>query len=105
MSSTLEVIRSLVAVNKVRISDHAYDELAHDGLLASDVIGGVDAAVAVEDYPTYAKGPCVLVLQRIAGMPIHALWGVPAGATEPAVLITVYRPDPARWDATFMRRL
>ncbi len=105
MSATLLAIQRLIAVGKYRVSDHAYDQLADDALLVEEVVAGVVRAIVVEDYPTYAKGPCVLVLQRdAAGSPIHALWGIPMGATEPAGLVTVYRPHPTRWDATFMRR-
>jgi hypothetical protein len=104
-SATLENVRELIQQNKLRVSDHAYDELLDDGLLASEVIAGIRAAVVVEDYPLYAKGPCVLVLQKDStGSPIHVLWGIPSGATEPAVMITCYRPDPKRWDVNFLRR-
>jgi hypothetical protein len=80
-------------------------ELAADGILAREMIDGVQAAVVVEDDPTYAKGPCVLVrpFDR-GGRPIHAVWGIPRGETSPAVVITAYRPDPARWTDDFLRR-
>jgi len=69
------------------------------------VIAGLGAAIAVEEYPTYAKGPCVLVLQRDgADKPLHVLWGIRSEQTEPAVLITAYRPDPDRWSTDFLRR-
>jgi hypothetical protein len=99
------MVQVLIKAGKARVSDHAYDELANDHLFADEVMDGASTAVAVEDYPTYVKGPCVLVLQHDRkGAAVHALWGIPAGATEPAVLITAYRPDPAKWDASFMRR-
>jgi hypothetical protein len=80
-------------------------ELAADGILAREMIDGVQAAVVVEDDPTYAKGPCVLVRQfDRGGRPIHAVWGIPRGETSPAVLITASRPDPARWPDDFLRR-
>jgi len=105
MSDTLKLVQELAGKGQLRISDHGYNELAADGLLADEIIAGLDSAIMVEDYPTYRKGPCVLVLQRdAAGSPVHALWGIPAGATEPAVLITAYRPDPTKWDASFQRR-
>jgi hypothetical protein len=69
---------ALVGVGEVRISAHGYDELAEDDILAGEVIDGVEAAVLIEEYPTYAKGPCVLVLQRDgSGSPVHVVWGIP----------------------------
>jgi hypothetical protein len=36
--------------------------------------------------------------------PVHALWGIPKNSDGPAVLVTVYRPDPLRWDESFTVR-
>ena len=105
MSDTLRKVQELVRVGKFRISDHGYNELANDKLLASEIIADIEGAIVVEDYPTYQKGPCVLVLHKdSAALPVHALWGIPTGKSEPAVLITAYRPDPAKWDASFSQR-
>ena len=105
MSDTLRRIADLVRGGEVHISAHGYDEMAEDGILAGEVIDGVGAAVVVEDYPEYPKGPCTLVLQRDRrGSPIHVVWGIPRGQTSPAVLVTAYRPDPARWTDDFLRR-
>ncbi len=70
-----------------------------------DVVSGLAGAVVVEDYPDYPKGPCVLVLEQ-DGMQqaIHVVWGIPAGQDSPAVVVTVYRPDPMKWDETWQRR-
>ncbi len=105
MTDTLRRIVDLVQAGEVRISAHGYDEIAEDAILASEVIEGVAAAVLVEDYPDYPKGPCTLVLQRDrSGSPLHAVWGIPRGQTSPAVLVTAYRPDPTRWTDDFLRR-
>jgi hypothetical protein len=105
MSETLRKVQTLVRQGKILVSDHGYNEISTDGLLASEVTSGIESAVVVEDYPAYFKGPCVLVLQKdTAGLPIHVVWGIPSGKSEPAVLVTAYRPDPKRWDASFLRR-
>ena len=105
MSETFERIRQLVRAGSVRISEHGYDEMAADDILARDVIGGVAAGVVVEDYPDYPKGPCVLTLQQDrGGQPIHVVWGIPKNEMGPAVLVTAYRPDRERWEDDFRRR-
>jgi len=106
MSQTFEKIRRLVARNEVRVSVHGYDELADDNILVRDVMAGVEGAVVIEDYPDYHKGPSTLVLQTDAqSRPIHVVWGIPKTAVTPAVLITAYRPDPAKWTDGFTRRV
>lgn len=105
MSETFALIQGLVASGEVRISEHGYDELAEDGISVSEILAGVVAGTVVEDYPAYLKGPSVLVLQLDgAGQAIHVVWGIPIGFKSPAVLVTAYRPDPARWDDRFMER-
>jgi len=105
MSQTFEQVLALVARRDVRISEHGYDEMIQDGILARDVVESVSEGQVVEDYPTDPKGPCVLVLQHDSRHePIHAVWGIPRGQSSPAVLVTAYRPDPERWSSDFRRR-
>jgi hypothetical protein len=106
MSETWRKILDLVARGELVISEHGHDELSDDEIRVRDIVGGVPGAEVLEDYPTYPKGPCVLVLERDRdGRPLHAVWGIPRGAESPAVLITAYRPDTARWSENFRRRL
>jgi hypothetical protein len=105
LSKTLEQVRALVARGEVRVSAHGYDELAADDLFVKDVVDGVGAAAPIEDYPDYPKGPCVLVLEHDRhGQPLHVVWGIPKGQSSPAVVVTAYRPDPAKWDETWRKR-
>lgn len=105
MSETLSLVRQLAVAGEVKVSEHGYDEMAEDGILARDVVAGLTSAVVVEDYPGFPKGPCVLVLERDrAGKPIHVVWGIPRGEHSPAVIVTAYRPDPGRWTDDYLRR-
>ena len=105
MSSTLDTVRELVASGNVRISEHGYDELSDDGISVRDLLNGVTGASVVEDYPEFPKGPAVLVLQFDEDKrPVHVVWGIPKGFTSPAVLVTAYRPDPAKWNEHFTER-
>lgn len=105
MSSTLEAVQALVAAGDVRVSEHGYDELSDDAILVRDLLSGVGNATVVEDYPSFPKGRAVLVLQFDSNKrPVHVVWGMPKGFTSPAVLITAYRPDPARWNENFTQR-
>ncbi len=103
--STIALVRELALRQQVQVSLHGYDELAADNLYVQEILAGVQAAIVVEDYPTYHKGPCVLVFQKdSAGQPIHVLWGIARGVSAPAVIITAYRPDSERWSDDFLRR-
>lgn len=105
MSATFERIRALVRSGNVRISDHGYDEISDENIIARDVIAGVYDGSVVEDYPTYAKGPCVLILQFDHDRrPLHVVWGIPKNLSSPAVVVTAYRPDPELWSEDLLRR-
>jgi len=106
MSDTLIQILVLAKHNELKISEHGYDELAADNIMARDIVSSLAGGELLEDYPNYHKGPCVLLLQKDRdGLPIHTVWGIPEGHTSPAVLITAYRPDPSRWKDDFRRRV
>ena len=105
MEEIFKKIQFLIATGELRISEHGYDELAEDRILVRDVIKGVQDAIIVEAYPSFVKGPAVLVLEYDRdGRPIHAVWGIPKGHESPAVLVTAYRPDTKQWGKDFTER-
>lgn len=58
----------------------------------------------IESYPNTAPYPCVLVFgMTAAGRPLHAVFAYDEG-DDRSVVVTVYEPDPARWEHYRRRR-
>jgi hypothetical protein len=57
MSITFDRVGVLVRSGEVRISDHGYEEMSDEDILARDVLVGVFDGVVLEDYPMYPKRP------------------------------------------------
>ena len=55
----------------------------------------------IEDYPDDVPYPSALVLGWINQQPIHV---VAATTPREKIVITVYEPDPTRWEPDFKRR-
>jgi hypothetical protein len=56
MSDILARVRVLVHRGEIRVSLHGFRELTADDILLDDVVTGIDAAIAIEEYPTFVKG-------------------------------------------------
>lgn len=65
MSETFDKVCALVERGEVKVSDHGYDEMSDEDILAREILAGVSEGIVVEDYPTYAKGPlCARAAKR-----------------------------------------
>jgi hypothetical protein len=64
LSDTFNRIQSLVLQDADLVSNHAYDGLVDDWIVAEDVLIGLATAEVIEDYPDAVRGPSVLVLLR-----------------------------------------
>ena len=105
MGDTFDRVRKLVQDDKIRVSQHAFRRFQTYGITSDDLLSSIGGAILLESYPHYYTGPSILVLQYDAnGAPLHAVWGIETGTSEPAVLITAYRPDPALWTDDFRTR-
>ena len=105
MTAVLEKIRVAVGNGSVRLSDHAFERLLTHDISYQEILDGLGRAEAIEDYPDYFHGPCVLVLQQDAKRrPFHVVWGLSKGDERRAIVVTAYRPDPEKWDETWRRR-
>jgi len=105
---TLQDLQRAIRQGRIRITSHAKEEMWNDRVGPQGVFFTVleGHPEVVEAYPT-PQGrpfPMMLVLGWISEKePLHSLWAYD-GEKRMAILITVYRPDPSRWDETFRRR-
>ena len=83
---------------RLLFSRHARDRMLDFHLDVSDVRAALDSAEVVEEYDDESQ----LVLGRSG---IQALHLVIRALDELTFVITVYVPDPARWDPSFRRRI
>ena len=84
---------------------HGYEELAADEITVHDVVDGLAAALVVEDYPTFPKGPSVLVLEHDkTGKPVHVVWGYSDGADRARRFGNGLPTRSGKWDETWLTR-
>jgi hypothetical protein len=81
----------------IRITDHADEEAANDGLSFADIYQSVRTGEIIEQYPEDKPYPSYLIFgKNEQGEPIHSVWAYNV-LTKASVVITVYRPDPEKW--------
>ena len=90
-------IRNAIRSERIRITDHADEEAQQDGLSYKVIFSSVLAGEIIEDYPEDKPYPSCLVYGcTFKDEPVHSVWAYNK-ETKWAVLVTVYRPDHARW--------
>lgn len=100
----IEDLAEAIGRNHVRVTDHADEEAHADALALDDVFSSVLRGEIIEDYPDDRPFPSCLVFGlTFRGEPVHSVWAYNF-ENRWAVLITVYRPDPGRWDNWRTRR-
>ena len=105
--ATFDEIRDALRDERYRISEHGGDEMLEEEVSIDDVVSVTlaEEAEVIEDYPNAFPYPACLVLTKLEnGEPFHLVWAFepPSGY---AVVVTVYRPDPALWSADFRERV
>ena len=83
--------------NRIRITDHADEEAQADHLSFDEIFTSVLQGEIIENYPDDKSYPsCLIYGKTFSREPVHSVWAYHQ-ETRWAVLITLYRPDPARW--------
>jgi hypothetical protein len=82
---------------------HAVQRMAERRVTVDDVRAVLAQGETIEDYPNDTPYPSRLVLGWLGNRPLHVVVAQAASVGE-IIVITVYEPDPLRWDAAFTRR-
>jgi hypothetical protein len=94
---TIDNLIEAINNSRVRITDHADEEAQADRLKYDEIYYSVLHGEIIEDYPTDKPYPSCLVYGETFGKePVHSVWAY-NDSNKWAVLVTVYRPDPALW--------
>jgi hypothetical protein len=64
MSRTFEKVRALVQRAEVRISDHGYDEMSDENILARDVLASVFNGIVLKTIRAMARAMCACPAKR-----------------------------------------
>jgi len=80
---------------------HAVQRMAERGIREEDVTHAITAGKEIESYPDDTPYPSRLLLGWVNKKPLHV---VTAAAENETIVITVYEPNSALWDAGFERR-
>ena len=90
-----------------RFTDHARREMETEpfgAIRVDEVLRTLQAGEIIEQYPQDEPYPSCLVFGRtVEGRPLHVVCA-PVPTERKLIIVTVYQPDPARWDAEFKRR-
>ena len=91
----VEQIRRQEKSGDFRISRHALEEMAEEGISLEETLEAIEGAEVLEDYAEHRRGPCCLLNGKTTvGRPLHVV----TTTTQPTlVIITVYEPKPPKW--------
>ncbi|NGZ96370.1 MAG: hypothetical protein CV089_09625 [Nitrospira sp. WS110] len=74
------------------------------GISVDEILEVLDSGGIIEEYPNDGPYPSCLIFGRTQeGRPLHLVCA-PVVDEGRLIIITVYQPDPARWEADWRRR-
>jgi hypothetical protein len=102
----LAFIRRCVAEGKLVWTYHINMRLREHAISRPMVLDSVGSYCIIEQYPDDQRSrylPCCLVRAEFASEVLHILFAMDRQG-DSVTVVTVYRPDPARWDSDFKQR-
>lgn len=89
---------------QVIFSGHAAKRMFQRSISVDDVLQVLELGEVIEDYPNDFPYPSRLLLAQIAGRYLHVVVAENAANNE-LIIVSLYEPDPAKWDSEFRRRM
>jgi hypothetical protein len=90
-------------MRKLQFSLHALKRMVERDASPAQVRVVVEADDCIEEYPDDKPSPARLLFGIVDGRALHVV--AARASDELTVIVTVYEPDPARWDATLRKRV
>jgi hypothetical protein len=100
---TLNFIKECIRNRQIFWTYHINMRLSERSLKRSDLLRSVDSFEIIESYPDDKYFPSYLLYGRVDNEVFHLLVGVDVDGKNIRI-ITVYRPDQAKWDKALKRR-
>jgi len=82
---------------------HAIERMFRRGISKDDVRSVLEGGQVIEEYPEDQPYPSRLILGWCGSRPLHVVTSDDSNTHE-TIIIAVYEPDPAKWEAGFSRR-
>jgi len=82
---------------------HAVERMFEWKVSTGDIRHVLEFGEVIESYPTDKPFPSRLVFSRVGPRPLHIV-AADNHSNDETYIITVYEPDPMRWDRDFRRR-
>ncbi len=102
---TIKGIIESLRTDRIRITDHAYEESISDKLDFNGIFYSVFTGEIIEKYMDDKPYPSFLICGKdFSGNVVHSVWAYD-NINKHTVLITVYRPDPEKWSEDCRRRI
>jgi Domain of unknown function (DUF4258) len=103
MPTLILEIRRKFAEEQFEFSKHAVDQSILRQVRVQEIREAIANGQIIEDYPDDKYGPsCLISGLTEAQRPIHIHCSYPSRSL--VKIITLYEPDPQRWDANFIQR-
>ena len=100
----IEEIGDAISSGRYQITNHAREEVRDDQITVNELVDSVLSGKIIEEYLDDRPHPSCLIYGRTSeAKPIHGVWAYDAEMSR-AILVTIYRPDPARWIDWQIRR-